>query len=190
MTAIFIAHETDTHDWFLQDANGELIANFRYHKTECRACANYLNQHAADVGKIEILLRDMETLQKEKGLLEAAAGARPRIVCICGSSRFVNVGAIMAWEYAKRGIVALGMYLLPPGYEGRAGEVADHGAEAEGVASALDELHLQKIEMADSIMVLNIGGYIGERTAIEIEYAKKLGKPIEYYEARAMLDNA
>jgi hypothetical protein len=57
-----------------------------------------------------------------------------------------------------------------------------HGAEQEGVAAVLDELHLRKIEMADSVYVVNHDGYIGERTAFEIEYAKELGKPIAYLE--------
>ncbi len=57
-----------------------------------------------------------------------------------------------------------------------------HGAEAlgKGVVDRLDELHLRKIDLADSVFVLNVDGYIGESTAKEIEYAEKTGKPIEY----------
>jgi hypothetical protein len=42
---------------------------------------------------------------------------------------------------------------------------------------------LRKIELADFVYVVNVGGYIGERTRFEIEYAKTIGKPIEYMEA-------
>lgn len=44
----------------------------------------------------------------------------------------------------------------------------------------LDDMHKRKIDMADEIFVINVGGYIGESTKSEIEYAKKHGKNISY----------
>ena len=38
------------------------------------------------------------------------------------------------------------------------------------------------IDMADEIFVINVGGYIGESTKSEIEYAKDTGKKINYLE--------
>lgn len=60
----------------------------------------------------------------------------------------------------------------------------DHGAEALGqdVAKRLDELHLRKIDLADEVFVLNVGGYIGDSTRREIQYATKIGKPIKFLE--------
>lgn len=46
----------------------------------------------------------------------------------------------------------------------------------------LDGMHKQKIDMSDEIYVINIGGYIGESTKKEIEYAKSRGKKISYLE--------
>ena len=46
----------------------------------------------------------------------------------------------------------------------------------------LDDMHLRKIDMADEIFVINDGGYIGESTRREIEYAKATGKPVRYLE--------
>lgn len=46
----------------------------------------------------------------------------------------------------------------------------------------LDDMHKRKIDMADSIYVINVGGYIGESTRTEIEYAKAHGKDVEYLE--------
>ena len=46
----------------------------------------------------------------------------------------------------------------------------------------LDEMHKQKIDMSDEIYVINCGGYIGESTKSEIEYAKTKGKKISYLE--------
>jgi hypothetical protein len=109
---------------------------------------------------------------------------RPKIIVICGSSRFVGESAVTAWELNKQGIATFFMPLLPSWYPGVR---EHHQAEAENVAEKLDSLWLQLIEMADEIFVVNVPipghetGYIGERTAIEIAHAKKLGKPVSYY---------
>ncbi len=50
----------------------------------------------------------------------------------------------------------------------------------QDVADRLDELHLRKIDLADEVFILNVGGYIGESTRKEIEYAQRQGKPIKY----------
>jgi hypothetical protein len=98
-------------------------------------------------------------------------------VCLVGSSRFVDVAAVIAWEFEKRGIMALSMNLLPPWY---AGVQPDHQAEAENVARTLDELHLRKIDLADTVYVVDVGGYVGERTTQEIIYAHQHDKPVRY----------
>lgn len=46
----------------------------------------------------------------------------------------------------------------------------------------LDEMHRQKIDRSDEIYVINVGGYIGESTKSEIEYAKNKGKKVSYLE--------
>ncbi|MBP5249163.1 MAG: hypothetical protein J6Z46_04065 [Lachnospiraceae bacterium] len=46
----------------------------------------------------------------------------------------------------------------------------------------LDDIHKRKIDMADSIFVINVGGYIGDSTRSEIEYAKAHWKKVEYLE--------
>jgi nitrogenase subunit NifH len=47
---------------------------------------------------------------------------------------------------------------------------------------ALDTLHLAKIDLADEVLVLNVGGYIGESTRREIAYALLEGVPVRYLE--------
>ena len=44
----------------------------------------------------------------------------------------------------------------------------------------LKELHRKKIEESDAIFVINKCGYIGESMKQEIDYAKQLGKEINY----------
>ena len=46
----------------------------------------------------------------------------------------------------------------------------------------LDEMHRRKIDMSDEIFVINVGGYIGDSTKNEIEYAKRKGKIVKYLE--------
>lgn len=46
----------------------------------------------------------------------------------------------------------------------------------------LDDMHKRKIDMADEIYVINVGGYIGSSTKSEIEYAMASGKVVRYLE--------
>ena len=46
----------------------------------------------------------------------------------------------------------------------------------------LDDMHKRKIDMADEIFVINVGGYIGDSTRSEIDYAIEHGKKIRYLE--------
>jgi len=106
---------------------------------------------------------------------------RPTVVCFCGSTRFTREMMLLMWDFAKRGIIALGWCVLPEGYFDGDGV---HGAELEGCKEQLDSLHRRKIDLADQVLVLNIGGYIGESTRDEIAYAKSIGKPVAYLEPR------
>ena len=113
---------------------------------------------------------------------------KPRIITLCGSSRFCALMAVLAWELEKGGVIALGLHLLPQEYCVQKEMIADdkgeihHIGEQQGVEDIMDALHFKKIEMADSIFIVNKDGYIGESTRREIEYAKHLGKPISYLE--------
>ena len=44
----------------------------------------------------------------------------------------------------------------------------------------LDDMHKRKIDMADGIFVINVGGYIGASTRSEIEYAMATEKIVRY----------
>ena len=52
-------------------------------------------------------------------------------------------------------------------------ETGDDEVWAPGTKEMLDDMHKRKIDMADEIYVINVGGYIGESTRSEIEYATK-----------------
>ena len=55
----------------------------------------------------------------------------------------------------------------------------------EGVKTMLDDMHKRKIDMADEIFVINVGGYIGSSTRSEIDYALAHGKKVNYLEKPA-----
>jgi hypothetical protein len=106
---------------------------------------------------------------------------KPKIICLCGSTRFTNEMLVVKWEFEKQGIIVLSWNALPPGY---GGENETHIAEKEGVKEILDELHLRKIDLADEVFVINVNDYIGESTTNEVNYAQSLGKPIRWLEPR------
>ncbi len=103
---------------------------------------------------------------------------RPKIICLCGSTRFIELFAIKTWELERAGNIVLGCTLLPAWYC----KVPDHFGEATGTKAQCDELHKRKIDLADEILVLNVGGYIGDSTRSEIEYATSHSKPVRYLE--------
>lgn len=104
---------------------------------------------------------------------------KPRIVCLCGSTRFYE-----QWQEANYSETMAGKIVLSVGFYPHAAEFA-HAAHV-GVTPeqkvALDELHLRKIDLADEILVLNVGGYVGESTGREIAYAQQTGKQVRWLE--------
>lgn len=92
---------------------------------------------------------------------------RPEIVCICGSARFVT-----EMRAANRDLTFAGVIVVAPG---EADEVVTDEQKA-----ALDALHLRKIDLADRVLVVNPGGYVGESTRREIAYAEATGTPVEF----------
>ncbi|GGL80756.1 hypothetical protein GCM10010840_18240 [Deinococcus aerolatus] len=55
-------------------------------------------------------------------------------------------------------------------------------AQKTAALEGLAELHRRKIDLADEILVINVGGYVGERTRAEIEYARAQGKRVRWLE--------
>lgn len=104
---------------------------------------------------------------------ETKINRRPKVVTICGSSRFCDIMAVVAWLLERdEHAIAMGLHLLPYWYSQE--NIPDHLAEHEGVANEMNELHLRKIDLSDEIFVCDVNGYIGESTTREIEYAESL----------------
>lgn len=73
---------------------------------------------------------------------------------------------------ANRDLTFAGVIVVAPG---EADEVISDEQKA-----VLAALHLRKIDLADRVLVVNPGGYIGESTSREIAYAHAAGKPVSF----------
>ena len=104
-------------------------------------------------------------------------GPRPTITVLCGSTRFYE-------QFREQNLLLTlaGHIVLSIGCDTKSdGDLGVAGLFGPGAKERLDELHKRKIDLADEVLVLNVGGYIGESTRSEIEYAE----PIRYLGERA-----
>ena len=103
------------------------------------------------------------------------------VVTLCGSTRFKN-----EFMEAQKRLTLNGNIVISVGLFGHSGDQEVWDGMDEGTLSKtkemLDDMHKRKIDMADSIYVINVDGYIGDSTRSEIAYAKEHGKTIEYLE--------
>lgn len=97
-----------------------------------------------------------------------------KVITLCGSTKFKE-------EYldAQKRLTLEGNIVISVGLFGHSG---DNEVWSEGTKAMLDDMHKRKIDMADEIFVINVGGYIGDSTRSEIEYAKSTGKGVKYLE--------
>ena len=96
------------------------------------------------------------------------------VVTLCGSSRFKDAFAEAQKRLTLEGniVLSLGLFALS----------GDEEVFKPGAKEMLADMHKRKIDMADAIYVINVGGYIGSSTRSEIEYARRMGKEILYLE--------
>ena len=106
---------------------------------------------------------------------------RFHVITLCGSTKFKE-----AFLREQKRLTLEGNIVISVGLFGHAGDSEVWENMDEGTLTKtkqmLDDMHKQKIDMADEVFVINVGGYIGESTASEIEYARKKGKKITYLE--------
>lgn len=109
---------------------------------------------------------------------------RPKIVCLCGSTRFMH-----AYTEANEAETLAGNIVLTVGNNPirMMREAVENVASlmTKDVKAALDELHLHKILMSNEVLFLNVGGYIGDSTARELAFALYIGKPVRFIEPEA-----
>lgn len=100
----------------------------------------------------------------------------PKKVCYCGSLRVAGEAFKKAeYDSVLNGEIALLPCCMYVDIQ------REYGAESDYKIKA-DDLHKRKIDICDEVCVLNVGGYIGESTRSEIDYALSIYKPVNYLE--------
>lgn len=123
-------------------------------------------KEAGDVVAIAMLIAD------KKGCYDLSSRRQPKVVCLCGSTKFKDAFEIINAAETMKGNIVLSVGFF------------HHSQTAlilrDSEKEDLDFLHKRKIDLADEILVINVKGYIGDSTRSEIEYAIKTGKGIRY----------
>lgn len=115
----------------------------------------------------------MSNTESENERSTAAVAQEPEVVCLCGSTRFKD-----EYRAENQRLTMNGKIVLSVGLFGHADGIEFSDAQKK----MLDELHKRKIDLADQVHVINPGGYIGDSTQSEIEYAEDTGTPVSYLE--------
>lgn len=97
-----------------------------------------------------------------------------KVITLCGSTRFKDEFLQQQKRLTLEGNIVISV--------GMCGHADDQQVWADGVKDMLDDMHKRKIDMADEIFVINVGGYIGSSTKSEIAYAQSTGKTVRYLE--------
>ena len=104
-----------------------------------------------------------------------------KVITLCGSTRFRR-----EFEEANKRLTLAGNIVISVGLYGHAGDAEVwEGMDEDTLTQTkvmLDDMHKRKIDMADEIFVINVGGYVGQSTRSEIAYAEATGKPVRYLE--------
>ncbi len=105
----------------------------------------------------------------------------PTIVCLCGSTRFWQEFQQQNIDETLAGKIVLSIAPFNQHDDITFGHLTE--SEKQELTARLDTLHQHKIDLADEVLILNVGGYMGDSTKRELEYAQKQNKIIRFLEA-------
>ena len=104
-----------------------------------------------------------------------------KIVTLCGSTKFKKEFLEVQKKLTLLAYIVISVGLFGHSGDNEVWENMDEGTVTK-TKSMLDDMHKRKIDLSDEIFVINVGGYIGESTKSETEYAKATGKKVNYLE--------
>lgn len=104
-----------------------------------------------------------------------------KVITLCGSTRFKDRFMEVQKHLTLEGNIVISVGLFGHSGDNEVWENMDEGTLTK-TKEMLDDMHKRKIDMSDEIYVINVGGYIGDSTRSEIEYARATGKPVRYLE--------
>lgn len=132
------------------------------------------------IGKVDLVLFPFSKFGKVKWgniMIE-----NYKIVTLCGSTKFKKEFLEIQKKLTLLGYIVISVGLFGHSGDNEVWENMDEGTLTK-TKSMLDDMHKRKIDLSDMIYVINVGGYIGESTRSEIEYAKSTGKEVHYLES-------
>ena len=104
-----------------------------------------------------------------------------KVITLCGSTRFKDEFMEVNKRLTLEGNIVISVGLFGHSGDNEVWENMDEGTLTR-TKEMLDDIHKRKLDMADEIFVINVGGYIGDSTRSEIDYALKQGKTVRYLE--------
>jgi hypothetical protein len=152
-----------------EEGPGQTSNIMRVHES----CQRLLSKWGCDEFTLASAFTEDESKIATDAVRADRAHARPIVVCLCGSTRFIDYFHAAGWVETLRDriVLSVGVVLRGDG---------PHQGEKLGVKEKLDELHKRKIDLADEILVLDVDGYIGDSTMGEIRYAQETHKPMRF----------
>lgn len=132
------------------------------------------------IGKVDLVLFPFSKFGKVKWgniMIE-----NYKIVTLCGSTKFKKEFLEIQKKLTLLGYIVISVGLFGHSGDNEVWENMDEGTLTK-TKSMLDDMHKRKIDLSDMIYVINVGGYIGESTRSEIEYAICTGKEVHYLES-------
>ena len=106
-----------------------------------------------------------------------------KVITLCGSTRFKDTFLDAQKKLTLEGNIVISVGLFGHSGDSEVWENMDEGTLTK-TKEMLDDMHKRKIDMADEIFVINVGGDIGSSTKSEIEYAIATGKAVRYLEEK------
>lgn len=104
-----------------------------------------------------------------------------KVITLCGSTRFKDEFMKAQKDLTLKGNIVISVGLFSHSGDDEVWKNMDEGTLTK-TKEMLVDMHKRKIDMADEIFVINVGGYIGDSTKSEIEYATRTGKKVNYLE--------
>lgn len=147
---------------------------------KCVICGNELRYKGRDPGNSYHLLYTCDTCVMNNKKKEIPG---TEIICLCGSTRFIDEFNRYRKEFSYAGKIVLSIEIVMAQLKETDPQYHDPNLKAK-----LDELHLRKIDLADTVFIINKGGYIGESTRKELEYARSHNKRIIFMEPEVKND--
>jgi len=105
------------------------------------------------------------------------------IICLCGSTKFKKEYNAVNYVLTLKDYIVLsvGSFLHSDSDSIIKNDIIKHKEQ-------LDRLHKEKIDVADSVFIIDVDRYLGDSTKLEIKYAEKKGKKFYWFSREAFAD--